>query len=145
MAWRQTIVNKDQSMKPKFFAASAAIILFTSTASNAGHGYFNLVGRNFGYGISDGYHAHRSCLTDWTPCHECSPAQQPMMQPPIITQPTMAPADSQASPQRFQQVGYPVASPIVPHYRPWQQPAAPSFAQPPIAPFAIPNRTPAVQ
>ena len=77
-------------MKPKLFAVSAALILFTSATAIAGNGYFNQVGRNCGYGISDGYHAQRNCLTDGKSCNECSPVLQPMMPQPMMPQPMMA-------------------------------------------------------
>ena len=72
-------------MKAKRFAVSLAMILLTSATSYAGNGYFKQVGRSIGYGISDGYHAHRNCLTESVTCDNCSPAQQPMMQQPHTT------------------------------------------------------------
>lgn len=142
-------------MQFKRFAVSAAIILLTVANSNAGDGYFNLVGRNFGYGISDGYHAHRNCLPDYMPCNNCEPAQQPvmpqpMMQQPVIQQrvlqqsmmqpPRMAPAYTQSAPQQFRQAGFPVGLPTAPMYQPQHQPIAPIYDYPSVP--QVESRTP---
>jgi len=124
-------------MKPKLFAVSAAIILLTSATSNAGNGYFNQLGRHLGYGISDGYHAQRYCMSDCTSCSGCSPVQQPMMQQPVI-----APDYSQWTPHQFRQVGNPVGYPAAPKSQPLYQPIAPGFGQPVMPSVASPHRTP---
>ena len=134
-------------MKPTLFAATTAMMLLTTATSNAGpgHRYITEVGRNIGYGISDGYHAQRYCLPAGSTCSSCSPAQQPMMQQPMMQQymqqPVMVPAYQQWAPQQFQQVGYPLGYPVAPVYQPYYQPIAPSYAQPPAV--VRPNRNPA--
>ncbi len=143
-------------MKFKLFALASALILLASPTSNAGHGYLNQVGRNIGYGISDGYHAQRYCLEAEITCHSCSPVQpravpqravpQPMMmQPPVTPQPTLVPANSAWVPQHFQPVVYPVTYPVAPMYQTWHQSLAPSYGQPWLPSVAIPNRTPPVR
>ena len=137
-------------MKPKLFAVSTAIILLTSATSNAGNGYFLELGRNVGYGISDGYHAQRHCLTDGKSCNNCSSVQQPMMpqpmmpQPmmpqPMMPQPMMAPAYSQWAPPAHQQAGYPVGQPAAPINQPWYQPVAPGYGQAAMPAVASPQR-----
>lgn len=151
-AWlRQTIVSKDETMKPTLFVTSTAIILLATAASGAGLGrrYITEVGRNIGYGVGDGYHADRYCLSACAACSSCSPVQQPMMQQPMTPYPTVAPDYSQWAPHQLQQVRYPVgyyAPPMYqPQYAPQYQPVGPAYGQPTPAfrPVARPDRSPA--
>jgi hypothetical protein len=165
---RKTTVHKDQTMKPKPFVLSGAIILLTSVASYAGNGYFNAVLRNVGYGFSDGYHAERYCLTECS-CSDCSPMQEPpMMQQEILPQPMLAPPEMHQAMMRYPttqqpvmrypmtapglqsatceypEAGYPVAYPVTQGYWLWYPSFAPAFRQVVTPAVAIPNRTPAV-
>lgn len=149
-------------MKPTLFATAIAITLLTTSTSSADvlKRYFIELGRNLGYGISDGYHADRDCLSASKGCDDCSAAQHPMMhQPlapqPMMYQPTMAPEYSQTPPPqfqqepqfqqgpRFQQVQYPAGYYVAPAYQPQYQPLAPTFVQPTMPSFAPPARRPA--
>lgn len=131
-------------MKPALFATSVGIILFTSAASNAGNGYFTKLGRNLGYGISDGYHAQRYCLPGGMPCSAGSPFYQPMMQQPMMQQPVMAPTPAQWAPPQFQPAGYPASSsyPVMPVYQPWYQPSVPTYGVPVTPSQARPAQSP---
>ncbi|MCB9937572.1 MAG: hypothetical protein H6823_04970 [Planctomycetaceae bacterium] len=147
-------------MKPTLFATTAAFFLLSSTASAAGtlQAYFTELGRNCGYGISDGYHAQRYCLPACTTCDSCSPVQhpviqqsvnqrpmmpQPVMQQPMIPYPAMAPGYTQWAPHQFQQVGYPVGYYAAPVYQQPYPPLVPAYGQPMPTPAARPDRSPA--
>lgn len=149
---RQPTVAKDQTMKPKLFTLSAAMILLTSATSIAGNGYFTELGRGFGYGYGDGYHAQRYCLNADSSCGNCSPVQQPMIhhskdqqpkiQEALIPRPMPASAYSQRVPPQFQQVGYPAGYPVAPAYQPRYQPSPPGYGHPVMPPVASPHRNP---
>ena len=144
-----TIFIRDETMKPMLFATAAAMILVTSANSQAGNGYFKELGRNLGYGISDGYHAQRYCLPACTACSSGVLQPQPMFQHPMMQQPTMhqpglAPASAPWAPSQFQQAGYAVGYPVRPIYQPWYQPSVPSYGQPGMPSLASPQRSQAL-
>jgi len=133
-------------MKPTLFATTVAISLVASTTSGADflRAYFTEVGRNAGYGISDGYHAKRYCMPACTTCTSGSPMQQPMM-----PSPTIAPEHTQWAPHQLQQVRYPVGYYTTPMYQAQYssqyQPVMPVYGQPmpALRPVARPDRSPA--
>ncbi|MCA9122738.1 MAG: hypothetical protein H6822_15450 [Planctomycetaceae bacterium] len=137
-------------MKPTLFAAAVAITLVTTSTSSADvlKLYFIELGRNLGYGISDGYHANRDCLPAYSGCSSCSPSQHPVMQQPPVPQPMMhypmmTPEYSQAALPQLQQVRYPAGYYVAPAYLPQFQQLPQSRAQTPVPSFTRPPRNPA--